>query len=99
MAGEPLREGVALGAKDQSKALVTYRNPTACQIIQPECFSVASVTGGSVPVTGGSVAEGPPGALAGPGAGARGSLPPSRLRLSMLLLLMHRGKLGAGLEI
>lgn len=40
-----------------------------------------------------------PGAPAGPAAGDQGSLPPSRLRLSMLLLLMHRGKLGAGLEI
>lgn len=68
-------------------------------VIQPETCSVASVTGGSAPVTGGPVAEGPAGALASPGAGARRSLPPSRLRLSMLLLLMHRGKLGAGLEI
>lgn len=27
------------------------------------------------------------------------ALPPSRLRLSMLLLLLHRGNLGGGLEI
>lgn len=40
-----------------------------------------------------------PGAPATPEEGGQGMLPPSRLRLSMLLLLMHRGKLGAGLEI
>lgn len=34
MAGEPLREGVALGAKDQSEALVTYMNQKACHITQ-----------------------------------------------------------------
>lgn len=36
MAGEPLREGVALGAKDQSEAPVTYKNQKACHTTQAE---------------------------------------------------------------